>query len=241
MSATDDPFLRLATLEGIPSSFASARDGIDSVLRDRGLRRSTPEQTARSLLLGAAASATLEGDPVAPDDLAEGGGGPVARGALRMSSELLSLVPVWKRAPLQAIARVHALTVVDDAGPGLEPGRPVNPEGTHRLTRLARDLARPTAAPGLVVAALVHAEILAAGAFASHNGLVARAAERLVVVAAGVDPASLVVTEAGHADLEPAYRAASEAYRGGDDVGVHRWLLHAAEAFGRATAHAPVT
>ena len=47
-----DPFVSAAQLEGIPSTYAGTRDGIDGVLRDRGLRRSTPDDTARSLLLG---------------------------------------------------------------------------------------------------------------------------------------------------------------------------------------------
>ena len=39
----------------------AARDGIDVMLRDRGLRRTSPETTAESLLRGAHASAVLEG------------------------------------------------------------------------------------------------------------------------------------------------------------------------------------
>ena len=61
MSEPVDPFLPAASLEGVPSAFAATRDGIDALLRDRGLRRTTPEDTARSLLLGAVATARLEG------------------------------------------------------------------------------------------------------------------------------------------------------------------------------------
>ncbi len=56
-----DPLTWLTELEGVPSAFAAARDGIDALLRDRGLRRTAPEQTAESLLRGAHASAVLEG------------------------------------------------------------------------------------------------------------------------------------------------------------------------------------
>ncbi len=82
---------------------------------------------------------------------------------------------------------MHALAAggsVDDA----DLGRPVNPDGVARLTELAWMIGQPTEAPGLVVAALVHAEIIAAGAFGTHNGVVGRAAERLVMVSKGVDP-----------------------------------------------------
>src|SRR5687767_13629022 len=104
-----DPFLHASSLEGVTSAFAGTRDGIDALLRDRGLRRVSPEDTSRALLLGAAATAALEGSEVAADELAEGAGDATARAALRLSTELLGLVPVWRRAPVQAIARLHAL------------------------------------------------------------------------------------------------------------------------------------
>ena len=66
MSEPVDPFLPAASLEGVPSAFAATRDGIDALLRDRGLRRTTPEDTARSLLLGAVATARLEGSELPP-------------------------------------------------------------------------------------------------------------------------------------------------------------------------------
>ena len=56
-----DPLAQLVSLEGVPSAYAAARDGIDVMLRDRGLRRTSPETTGESLLRGAHASAVLEG------------------------------------------------------------------------------------------------------------------------------------------------------------------------------------
>lgn len=235
-----DHFLAVASLEGVPSAFAATRDGIDALLRDRGLRRSTPEDTARAVLLGAAASASLEGDEVTAEDLSEGGGGPVARGVLQMSGELLGLLPEWRRSPVQVIARLHAVAAAA-SGPAAEPGRPVSPEGAARLHELARQLARPTRAPALVVAAVVHAEIAAAAAFASHNGVVARAAERLVLVASGVDPASVTVPEAGHAATPRSYQQVLSGYAAGDTDGVHQWLLYAADAFARGAEASPLT
>ena len=234
-----DPFISAAQLEGIPSTYAGTRDGIDAVLRDRGLRKSTPEDTARSLLLGAAATAALEGSVFTVEELASGGGDKLARGAVRLSTELLGLLPVWNRSPVQALARIHALAAagtVDDA----ELGRPVHPEGVKRLTELAWMLGQPTGAPGLVVAALVNAEITAAGAFATHNAVIGRAAERLVLVAKGVDPASVLVTEAGHAAEPEGYRSALAAYAGGQPTGVHQWLMYASQAFTRAAEASPL-
>lgn len=232
-----DPFLPSASLEGVASAFAATRDGIDALLRDRGLRRVSPDDTARALLLGAAATSMLEGSAVAADDLAAGGGDATARAALRLSTELLGLVPVWRRAPVQAIARLHALaaagSIPDDAL-----GRPDG--DTSRLTALARALASPTKAPGLAVAAIVHGEIVASGAFSSHAGVVARAAERIVLVERGVDPPAVTVPEAGHAAVPDGYRSALEAYLTGTDAGVAQWLRYASQAFARGAEASPL-
>jgi hypothetical protein len=238
-SGVSDPFISAAQLEGIPSTYAGTRDGIDAILRDRGLRRSTPADTARSLLLGAAATASLEGSAYDADTLAAGGGDEVARGAVRLSTELLGLLPVWNRSPVQALARIHALAAAGTTADA-DLGRPVNPDGVGRLTELAWMLGQPTEAPGLVVAALVNAEITAAEAFASHNGIVGRAAERLVMVAKGVDPASVLVPEAGHAAEPDGYRSALAAYSGGTPTGVHQWLMYASQAFTRAAEASPL-
>src|SRR3954451_13801524 len=80
-----DPLSWLTELEGVPSAYAAARDGIDALLRDRGLRRTTPEQTAESLLAGAHASAQLEGSGSSLEDLRAGAGDEVASDAVRVS------------------------------------------------------------------------------------------------------------------------------------------------------------
>ena len=117
-----------------------------------------------------------------------GGGDPVARAAVRLSTELLGLLPTLAASPLQALARMHTLAakgVADDD----DLGRPARRRGAAAG---CSDLgphpvrARPPR-PALVVAAVVHAELATAAPFVSHNGLVARAAERLVLVARGVD------------------------------------------------------
>src|SRR5690606_30102799 len=61
LAMSADPMATLAALEGVPSAFAAARDGVDALLRDRGLRRTPPEFTTESLLRGAIASGLLEG------------------------------------------------------------------------------------------------------------------------------------------------------------------------------------
>jgi hypothetical protein len=234
-----DALARLAGLEGVASAMAATRDGIDALLRDRGLRRTSPDETAESLLRGAHASAVLEGSDSTLDGIRVGGGGPVAQAAVRVSTELLSLVPTVKTSPLQAFARLHTLAakgVADDA----DLGRPRDAEAAARLRDLAATLSAPTDAPALVVAAVAHADIATAGPFVSHNGLVARAVERLLLVARGVDPTSLTVPEAGHLALRREYESNLRGYATGGASGVHAWLLYAAEAFAKGAEASPV-
>lgn len=234
-----DPLAWLSALEGVPSAYAAARDGIDVMLRDRGLRRTSPETTAESLLRGAHASAVLEGSGSSLAQVRAGTGDETADAAVRVSTEVLSLVPALGRSPLQAFARLHAL-----AASGVLPadrlGRPRDDESAERLRGLAALLTASTGAPALLVAAVVHADLATAAPFGSHNGLVARAAERLVLVSRGVDEKSLVVPEAGHLALRAAYESNLRGYRDGGSAGVHAWLLYAAEAYAAGAEASPL-
>jgi hypothetical protein len=238
LAVVTDPLAWLSSLEGVPSAYAGARDGIDALLRDRGLRRTRPEQTTEALLRGAHASAVLEGSVVTLDDFRAGSHDEVAEASARLSAGLLSQVPVLKKSPLQAFARLHALAA---GGVLPEPrlGRPISPQAADRLRTLA-DALVGTSQPALLVAALAHAELITLAPFASHNGLVARAVERLVLVARGVDPASVVVPEAGHLALRAAYESNLRGYRDGGSSGLHSWLLYGAEAFAAGAEASPL-
>lgn len=236
---TADPFARLTALEGVASAMAATRDGIDALLRDRGLRRSAPDLTGESLLRGAHASAALEGALATLDELRAGSSDRRAQAAVRVSAELLGQVPVLNSSPAQAFARLHTLAAKDVVAEK-DLGRPRSDEAARRLSDLGRLLTSATAAPALVVAAVVHAEILSVAPFVSENGLVARAAERLVLVARGVDPKSLVVPEAGHLALRREYESNLRGYREGGPSGVHSWLLYAAEAYAAGAEASPV-
>jgi hypothetical protein len=236
---TSDPLARLVSLDGVSSAYAAARDGIDAMLRDRGLRRTSPETTAESLLRGAHASAVLEGSAATLEEVRTGGGDDIARDAVRLSTELLALAPVLAQTPLQALARLHALAAVGSVADA-ELGRPRGPEEAARLRDLSGLLLARTSAPALVVAAIVHAELRTVAPFASHNGLVARAAERLVLAARGVDEKSLMVPEAGHLALRAAYESNLRGYREGGRAGVHSWLLYAAEAYAAGAEASPL-
>lgn len=228
---TSDPLGWLSDLEGVPSAFAATRDGIDALLRDRGMRRTSPAQTTQSLLRGAHASAVLEGSGSTREEVESGSGDDLARSAVRMSTELLALVPVMGRSPAQALARLHVL-----AGGS---GAPASPAGAERVQSLSRTLLA-SSSPALLVAAVVHADLLTTRPFGAYDGLVARSAERLVLVSRGLDPASLVVPEAGHLALREAYESNLRAYRDGGPSGLHAWLLYAAEAQARGAELSPL-
>lgn len=234
-----DPLAELASLEGVPSAFVAARDGIDVVLRDRGLRRTSPETTAESLLRGAHASAVLEGSASTLSEVRAGTGDEIAARAVRLSTALLGLAPTLTRSPLQVFARLHTVVaagVVADA----ELGRPRDAASAERLRGLAGLINATSSAPALVVAAIVHAELATAVPFASDNGLIARAAERVVMASLGVDEKSLTVPEAGHLALRAAYESNLRAYRDGGAAGVHAWLLYAAEAYAAGAEASPL-
>jgi hypothetical protein len=169
----------------------------------------------------------------------DGRGDATARASVRVSAELLGLLPTLARAPLQAVARLHTL-----AGAGTTPeqdlGRPRDADSAARLLALGRLLTGATTAPALLVAAVVHADLATARPFVSNNGLVARASERLVLVARGVDEKSLVVPEAGHLALRDQYESNLRGYRDGGQAGVHGWLLYAAEAYAAGAEASPL-
>lgn len=234
-----DPLAHLVTLEGVSSAYAAARDGIDVMLRDRGLRRTNPETTAESLLRGAHASAALEGSASGLDAVRAGEGDDIAQDALRVSTQMLGLAPQLRVAPLQVFARLHALAAAGSLD-AERLGRPRDAESAARLRQIAALLLDAREVPALVVAAIVHAELAASTPFGSHNGIVARAAERLVLVARGVDEKSLVVPEAGHLLFRREYESNLRGYRDGGRAGVHSWLLYGAEAFTAGAEASPL-
>ncbi len=233
---------RLEGLEGVGSAMASSRDGIDALLRDRGLRRTPAELTAESLLRGAVASARLAGSQSDDEDVRAGRVDPMAESAVRVSTDLMGLLPVMRHSPQRVITRLHILAAKGQV-PSEELGRPRPGADTARLARLGRLLVARTNGSALVLAAVAHAELRTISAFGLHDGIVARALERLVLVARGVDPTSLTVPEAGHLAFAPRYEQAVRDYAAdeGGGRGAHAWLLYAAEAYAAGAEASPLT
>jgi hypothetical protein len=220
-----DPLAPLLELPGVRDRVAAARAAVDALLTHRALRRRSADVSAESALRGVWASASLSGVHVALADVRSGAAleDPLLQGAMRAQSAIGSLADTWTRAPRQALARLQTLAAADV----LDANALGRPTGDTRRLELLVDVLGATSAPAVVVAAVVHGELLALDMFAPVSGIVARVAERLTLVERGLDPKSLVVVEVGHRELRDEYYAALRAYADGD---VARWLRHCAEA-----------
>jgi Fic family protein len=266
---SQDPFAALVDLPGVADAVTEARTAVDRLLGHRVLRRRSAEVTAESALRGARASAELEGAGMERERLRgqmlhgqqvtvqskDPRHGQLVTNAVRLHADLGSLLPAWKAAPAQALARLHVLASADLGVAEDEVGRPRSGavvedplelgaapqpvEVAARLDGLCRLLLQPTAAPAVVVAGVVHGELLALRAFGTVDGLVARAAARLVLVERGLDPKAVSAPEVGHAELDAAglrashshaYAEAARGYAAGGEAGVARWLVHCAGA-----------
>ena len=266
-----DPFAALLDLPGVSDAVAESRTAVDGLLGHRVLRRRSAEVTAESALRGARASADLEGAGMELERLRgqllngqqvtvqskDERLGQLVTNAVRLHADLGSLLPSWKGAPRQALARLHVVAATDLGLPDEHLGRPrtaptdpvedpldLGPapdpvEASARLDGLCRLLLAPTAAPAVVVAAVVHGELLALRPFGAVDGLVARAAARLVLVDRGLDPKAVSAPEVGHAELDAAglrsshthaYAEAARGYVSGGQAGLARWLVHCAQA-----------
>jgi hypothetical protein len=226
-----DHLAALVALPGVSDACDRARADVDRLLGHKVMRKRSAEVSAEAGLRCARASALLEGEECLLDELRAGGGGPAARGALRMSAELGPLVSVWQRAPLQALARLHVLAAADVAPPD-QLGRPHGDDFVAaRLAQLVDILGRPTTAPAVVVAAIVHGELLTVAPFTWGSGLVARAAARLVLIARGLDPKGVTAPDVGHAQDVETYHDAASVYASGDPSSWLR-LCAAAVSFG---------
>lgn len=215
----------VAALEGVGMAAAHARDAIDAVLRHPSLRRSAARAASESATIGARASATLA-NGVEPDV-----SDPLMQGALRVTAEAPAAAQMWERTPGQVLARLHLLAALDlPVGP-TEVGRPRADVDSARFDQLLRLVGTPTEAGGIVLAAIVHGELATLRPFTAGNDIVARAAERIVLLVKGVDRGAVTVPEAGHLALASRYQAALEGYATGQPAGVGHWIRHCAEAY----------
>lgn len=175
----------------------------------------------------------------------------VARGALRASALVETWMPdLGGRASVELpplghlLSRVHSAVAAGwlpdtdvgrlrtDLPPqdlrGLGPA-PTGEESAARIELLGRVL-RDSRAPALVLAAVVHGELLAVRPFAAGNGQVARAVSRLVLTVRGLDPTGSVLPETAWAGASNAYLGAAAGFATGRTEGVAAWVRACAAA-----------
>ena len=156
---------------------------------------------------------------------APGGTGPVPFGQL-----LVRLHVAAAAGPGERTGRPRDLQQPDDLR-GLGPA-PTGGELAARLSALADLVARPLPpqVPALVLAGVVHGELLALRPFGEGNGAVARGVVRHLLTARGVDPVGVVVPEI-HGAREPnVYLSTAAGFLVGTSDGVAAWLRYCASA-----------
>jgi hypothetical protein len=249
--ATADPLAALGSLPGVAESVESVRKAVDRVYGHRIMRRRSTAVTSEAALRGARGSAALSGADWALEevrrrtDFSADAEARTVGAALRLTAEAGQLLSVWRQSPLRVLARLHLVAAAtDDAAVGrprrvgehvdeplIDAPLPDADETHGRLEGLADVIIAGGSAPALVTAAVVHGEILALRPFVSHNGLVARAVQRIVLVGSGLDPKAICPAEVGHAELgADAYRSALDGYLSGTPEGVAAWIAHCGKA-----------
>ncbi|WP_191563067.1 Fic family protein [Janibacter melonis] len=251
---------RLAELEDVAAASERAREACTALRWHEGLRRRTPEAAAESRVRGAWASAELDGarsSATIVRDLMRGArersphpdpAERVIHGAMAATAETEHLGSLALSAPGQVLARLHTVAAAELVADREQLGRPRRadegcdelvdlgpaPQGEELRVRLAgvvELMSSADQAPALVVAAVVHAEIATIRPFVVGNALVARAVERVLVRATGLDPTGVAVPEAGHGSQGgPAYLGSLTGYAQGGSDGVRLWLRHCGDS-----------
>jgi hypothetical protein len=228
---TTDPLAPLLALPGVADASDQAREALGRAHRHRANLRRWPVTAAEAALRSARASAVLDGGGLKLDEQLDvsATSDPVFAGALRVAQALeggeTTLVGVWQRAPLQALARLHMLAAADQVDEA-RLGRPrADPDVGPRLELLAKIVTGGTAAPAPVIAAVAHGELLTLAPFGSADGVVARAVARLVTIATGLDPHGLGVPEVSWMRRAGDYREAARGFATGTSKGIAGWLL----------------
>ncbi len=251
--------LRLAGLPEVADDIGRVREACTRLRWHQALRRRATEAAAESRIRGAWASAELDGarsSVAIVRDLMRGArprsaepdpAEQVLHGAMAATAATEGLGRLALTSPRQSLARLHLaaaaqLVAADELGRPRTAGQscaefvelgaaPAPEQVAARLVALEEIIDAAGDLPALVVAGIAHAEIVHLRPFTRGNGLVARAYERALVQATGLDPTGVAVPEFGHgATSSAAYHGALTAYGQGSVEGVALWLRHCADA-----------
>ncbi|WP_231505137.1 Fic family protein [Cellulomonas sp. URHE0023] len=237
----------LLQLPGVAEAVERARIACEELRWHEAYRRRWREVRAEAGLRATRESASLEGARVPLSvvrSLATAGGSdhePVAAGALRATvvvEELMPALGARGAAALppfgQLLARLHAAATggwlpVEHVGrlrtdlpPADLTGLGPAPSGEALAARvdLLAETVTSSQVPALVVASVVHAELLTLRPFRAGNGVVARAMARLLATTRGLDPTGSVIESWS---LNP-YLGAAAGFATGTPAGVAAWI-----------------
>ncbi len=216
----------LLGLPGVPDAVEGVREALAALHRHPANRRGWPRTAAAASVRAARASAAIEGADVAFDPDSTTVRDPMLAGALRAAASIGALAPVWQRSPLQALARLHTEAAADLVAEVDLLGRPIR--RAARLSALA-EMAISAPWPAPVLVAVVHGELLTLRAFGTADGLVARAAARLVAIGSGLDPHGLGVPEVAQLRAGDRYRQLADGFAEGTDNGLANWIVAGCE------------
>lgn len=226
---TADPLAPLLDLPGVAAAAEDAGEALAAVHRHPVNLRGWDKTSRESSWRGGRSSAAIEGATTELNreyDFDD----PVMAGAIRVAQALDPdtidrEVAVFRRAPMQSLARLHSLAAADLVDDDLL-GRPrQEPHIAQRLDLLGQLITGATAVPAAVLAAVVHGELLVVAPFEQGNAVVARAVSRLVSAATGLDPHLLGVPEVTWLRRLGDYREASARFATGDPQALADWIL----------------
>lgn len=240
---TTDPLAPLQQLPGVAAAAEAARDALSAVHRHPANLRGWDKTATEASWRAGRSSAAIDGGSV---ELRRDGDfdDPVLAGAMRVAQaldgeSLEQLTSVFRRAPAQAFARLHMLAAADLIDDAEELGRPrAASEVATRLDLLAQLITGGTTVGAPILAAVVHGELLSMHAFRTANGIVARAAARLVCTSTGLDPHNLGVPEVTWLRRVADYRTLSEDFGSGRPEALRDWIVFCCEALSSGAAEA---
>ncbi len=235
-----DPLAPLWNLDGVAHAAVVAAKSIQAVHRHKANLRKHNVTGSESVLRGARASAWLEGgERTLPAD--GNVTDPILAAALRVADTISpeaigETARVWQRAPQQVLAKFAlnaspAGETEDGSEARMKAGRPVGDEKLssamkeQRLHVLGDFITGRTNVHAGVLSAVVHGELLTMRPFEHNNGIIARAASRLVAVSSGLDPRGLSVPEVYWTRHRDEYFEAAEGFASGTPEGLRKWIL----------------
>ncbi len=242
----------LMELPGVSDSATRARERVDELLWNRGLRQHGAALARAVTVESAQACAAIDGIDFPVQAWASGDAfddspiGRAAAGVFRVVHELRSLTDTWSAAPLQALARMHSL-VARDIAEAEELGRPRSTDEVDdplrlksvtpvqamkvRLSAITEIATEPAAIPAVVESAVIHGELMSLRPFRWGSGPVARQSARLVLAARGVDPDYVLSVDLAFQSMgRPTYVDGIRSYMSGSPEGVAKWLRLCADA-----------